>query len=147
VNVAAAITVAPTTTAAITPATADISVQAQPTLRPELHSLARTRLQVRNGGPADDSTTTLALTLPAQVRLVAAVPQAGICNLKALTCQLGPLAAYQSDVVVLTLRAVTAGKGHLLARVSGVLPDTSTSNNDGTISVEIPSPPPHPKTH
>jgi Domain of unknown function DUF11 len=140
VNVAAApVAAAPTTTAAAVaaPARADLSVEAQGTLRGRLDHTTRVRLLVRNGGPVGDSSTALSLQLPAQVRLLAASPHAGRCSLEAHTCRLGPLAAHAGDAVTLTLRAVKAGQGRLVARVSGDLADPSTRNNRGTIVVRI----------
>jgi hypothetical protein len=52
---------------------------------------ARAGVLVRNGGPVAESTTTLALTVSPQVHLVAAKTQVGTCDLKAFTCELGPL--------------------------------------------------------
>jgi hypothetical protein len=128
--------------AAVAVATADISVKAPvATLRPKVGRTARAGLQVLNGGPAADGTTTLSLTVPPQVRLVAAAPVRGTCDVTTLTCQLGSLPAQGSDLVVLTFRAVEPGKANVLAQVSSDVADATMANNQGTISVAIPKPP------
>ena len=130
------------------PVTVDVAVQAPlATLHPNVGRTSRAGLQIRNVGTVADNTTTLALTVPRQVRLVAATAQAGACDLKLLTCSLGPLATHGSNLVILTFKAITPGKGRVVAHVTCDVPDSFPTNNLGTISIAVPKPLPKPKHH
>jgi hypothetical protein len=138
--VVTAVPAPPAATAAPAP-TADLSVRTpRTTLSPKMGRVVRAGVEVRNDGPVGDKSTTLALKIPPQLRLIAATVQSGTCDLKELRCRLGSLSAQGSDLVVVTFRAVHAGKGHVIVRVAEDPTDPSLMNNDGSLSVDIPKP-------
>ncbi len=128
-------------------ATADVGVRVPTvTLAPKVGKTARAGIVVSNAGPLPVTAATLAITVPPQAKIVSVVPHSGTCTTKpAVTCELGAFTASESDLVVITLAGVKAGKGIVVATAGSEVQDGTTTNNSGSFRVAVPKPAPRPK--
>jgi hypothetical protein len=121
--------------------TADASVKAPAaTLAPKVGGKARAGVLIADGGPLAEHTATVSLTLPSQVKLLAATSQSGTCDVKHLTCRLGAIASGGQTLIVLTFTGAEPGKGQVVIRASGDVTDPATSNNQAAIAINVPEP-------
>jgi hypothetical protein len=79
----------------------------------------------------------LTLSIPPELELLSATSQSGGCGGAPLTCQLGSLSAGARTLVVLSLRVVKAGRGRLLAALSGQPTDPVPANNSGSLPISV----------
>jgi hypothetical protein len=108
------------------------------TLAPRVGRKARAGVWLVDNGPLPEHSTTLTLSLPPQVELVAATAQGGTCDLKRLTCKLGGVASGGQELSVLTFQGVKPGKGKVVAHGAGDVTDPSAANNVAAIAVSVP---------
>jgi hypothetical protein len=130
-----------TLTLTVVATTADASVKVPAvTLAPKVGGKARVGVLILNGGPLAENSTSLSLTLPPQVKLLAATAQGGTCDVKRGSCKLGGVASGAQELIVLTFQGVKPGKGQVVIRGAGDVADPTAINNQGTIAINVPKP-------
>jgi uncharacterized repeat protein (TIGR01451 family) len=96
---------------------------------------------VTNHGPDADTGVTISDPMPAGNTYVSSTTTQGTCSGGAiLTCDIGPMAADATVTITLVTTPSTTGTQTNTAAVSGDRPETNTSNNRATATVEITGP-------
>jgi uncharacterized repeat protein (TIGR01451 family) len=92
---------------------------------------------IDNIGPDDSSNTNLVVGIPSGTTVVAKDPDDGTCTDagEQLACALGEVAASESRIVSLTVRAETAGQFDFSSEVAADQLDPGLANNSATVSV------------
>jgi uncharacterized repeat protein (TIGR01451 family) len=96
---------------------------------------------VTNHGPDADTGVTIADPMPGGNTFVSATTSKGSCTGGAiLNCSIGPMAAGESVTITLVTKPSTAGAQTNTVNVVGDRPETDTTNNTATATVQVDSP-------
>jgi exo-beta-1,3-glucanase (GH17 family) len=98
-----------------------------------------------NAGVANASSALVVASLPAGLSITQASTTRGTCSIsgRQLTCDLGPLAPTVFGTITMLATSNAAGSFTISATVSGLEPDSNSTNNSasGILTVSPPSPP------
>jgi uncharacterized repeat protein (TIGR01451 family) len=96
---------------------------------------------VTNNGPSADTGVTIADPMPAGNAFVSATSSKGSCTGGAiLTCTIGDMAAGESVTITLITTPSAAGTQTNTVTVAGNRPETNTTNNQATATVQVTAP-------
>jgi uncharacterized repeat protein (TIGR01451 family) len=93
---------------------------------------------VKNNGPSDDTGVMVTDPMPGGNTFVSATTTKGSCTGGAtLICNIGPMAVNETVTITLVTTPSAQGTQTNVAKVSGNRPETDTTNNTATASVQI----------
>jgi uncharacterized repeat protein (TIGR01451 family)/CSLREA domain-containing protein len=120
--------------------TADLSITKTASVNPaEVGRIFTYNIAVSNAGPDAANAVTVTDALPAGVTFTSATPSQGSCAFASgtVTCQLGSLALNGSASIALQVKPRQTGTLMNTASVTAAEPDTDTSNNSDTSSINV----------
>ena len=122
---------------------ANVGVQIQGPAQVDVQTVNGYTFDVINGGPDGTSTTSLDITLPAQMALAGVSSSQGSCQGDASTipntihCDLAAIPAAGSAQVTVQAYAYTDGSSSMTAMVASDRPDPNASNNSASLATTV----------